>query len=232
MPRTAGSGCRNARPDAAFIRRGREKDMDRLFAEKSETPVVAFGDSITEGVIGCTPEENWLNRVQHALGDRVRMFNAGVGGNSAREAMARFRGDVLSRNPRVVLLEFGGNNHDPRNRARRVGDDEFRKHLSDFKRDLPEGCRVVVITFPPIVDEWHAYGTHPDFPDGLDKAMDPQREIVRTFARDNRYVLLDLYRLMDKDRKRLIQRDGVHLNPAGQKVFCEAVLKIFATMSN
>lgn len=205
--------------------------MDRLFAEKSETVAVAFGDSITEGVIGCAPEENWLNLVQKALGDRVRMFNAGVGGNSAREAMARYRKDVLSHNPQVVLIEFGGNNHDPFRRERQVDDDEFRKHLSDFKRDLPEGCRVVVTTFPPVIDEWHAYGKHPDFPDGLDEAMNPQREIVREFAAGNGYALLDLYRLMYPRRYGLIQRDGVHLNPAGQKFFCDEVLKIFETMT-
>lgn len=61
------------------------------FGEVTRPPrIVAFGDSITESVIGIRPEENWLRLLQAKLGDRAVAFNAGVGGNSAREAMARF----------------------------------------------------------------------------------------------------------------------------------------------
>ena len=85
--------------------------------------IVAFGDSITEGRAGgITPEQNWLNLLGQKLGSDFELFNAGVGGNSAREAMGRFEKDVLSHAPDVVLLEFGGNNHDPapERKARRV----------------------------------------------------------------------------------------------------------------
>ena len=122
--------------------------------------IVAFGNSITEGRAGgITPEQNWLTLLSKKLGGDFEFFNAGVGGNSAREAMARFERDVLSRDPDVVLLEFGGNNHDPapERKARRVSDSEFRSLLEKFKAGLPAKCQVVMITFPPVINEQHQY---------------------------------------------------------------------------
>ena len=187
--------------------------------------IVAFGDSITEGKTGVTPDQNWLLLLGKKLGPRYELINAGVGGNSAREAMARFEKDVLARNPDAVLLEFGGNNNDPRNPDRQVDDAEFKRHLLDFRSRLPEKCKVVMITFPPIIDEQHAWRVL--IPDGkVDVQLDPQREIVRGFAAENGWPLLDLYRLMYPRRYELILPDGVHLNPAGHVFFAEAVYQL------
>ena len=187
--------------------------------------IVAFGDSITEGKVGITPEQNWLLLLGKKLGPRFELFNAGVGGNSAREAMARYERDVLARKPDAILLEFGGNNNDPRNPGRQVDDAEFKRHLLDFRSRLPENCKVVMITFPPIIDEQHAWQEM--IPGGkLDDQLQSQRQIVREFAAENRWPLLDLYRLMWDRRYELILPDGVHLNPAGQVFFAEAVYQL------
>ena len=187
--------------------------------------IVAFGDSIAEGVIGVRPEENWLRLLQTKLGERAVTFNAGAGGNSAREAMARFDKDVLAHDPDVVLIEFGGNNHDPNRPERHVKDGEFRAHLETFRARLPIDCRVVAVTFPPIKDDWHAYGRHANFPQGLDAAMEPQRNILRDFARENGWAVLDLHELLKPMRDEVLLKDGVHLNPKGQRVFAEAAEK-------
>ena len=187
--------------------------------------IVAFGDSITEGKVGITPEQNWLFLLGKKLGPRFELFNAGIGGNSAREAMARYERDVLAHEPDAILLEFGGNNNDPRNPGRQVDDVEFRQHLLDFRSRLPKNCRVVMITFPPIIDEQHAWRKM--IPGGkLDDRLQSQRQIVRDFAAENRWPLLDLYRLMWDRRYELILPDGVHLNPAGQVFFAEVVYQL------
>ena len=187
--------------------------------------IVAFGDSITQGIIGVTPDQNWLNLLEKKLGPRFELFNAGVGGNSAREAMARYEKDVLARKPDAILIEFGGNNNDPLKPERHVDDSEFKQHLLDFKSRLPEKCKVVMITFPPVIDEQHGYRKL--IPDGkLDARLQSQRQIVRDFAKENGWPLLDLYRLMWDRRYELILPDGVHLNPAGQVFFADAVYQL------
>ena len=187
--------------------------------------IVAFGDSITEGRTGVRPEENWLLLLGKKVGPGFELFNAGVGGNSAREAMTRYERDVLARDPDAILLEFGGNNNDPRNPRRRVDDAEFKQHLIQFKKLLPKSCRVMMITFPPIIDELHAWRNLIKT-GSLDAELHSQRQIVRDFAAENRWPLLDLYHLMWDRRYELILPDGVHLNPAGQAFFAEAVYQL------
>ena len=193
--------------------------------------IVAFGDSITAGRTGITPEQNWLLLLGQKLGEGFTLFNAGVGGNSAREAMARYDNDVLAHNPDMILLEFGGNNHDPypERRARRVSDDEFRALLQEFRRKLPKGCQVIMVTFPPIVNEHHVY--YPHVPGGkVDEEIQPQRQIVRDFAAENGWPLLDLYNLIWPRRDELILPDGVHLNAAGNAFFAEKMYELLKSV--
>ena len=105
--------------------------------------IVAFGDSITEGRTGVAPEDNWLLKLDHLLEHKHVLINSGHGGNSAREAMMRYEKDVLLHDPDLVLLEFGGNNHDPRPERshRKVDDAEFISLLEKFKSGLPKKCK-------------------------------------------------------------------------------------------
>ena len=187
--------------------------------------IVAFGDSITRANIGVNEEENWLALLQQKLGNGFRCINSGCNGNSAAEAMARYEKDVLSHEPDLVLLEFGGNNQDPYNAARHVSQDRFREYLAQFKAGLPAHCRVVVITFPPVIDEWHSARAAVDG-GKVDIRIEPYREITRQFARDNDYLLFDLYRVIYPDRYKLILKDGVHLNAEGQKVFAGKLFEL------
>ena len=196
---------------------------------KTKKVMVALGDSITFGHCGGTvlQEETWLKVLSVLLDGKYEAINAGVNGNSAREAMARYEKDVLSHHPDLILLEFGGNNNDPYQKQRNVEDAEFQRHLEDFKARLPKGCHVVMITFPPIIDEIHAWRNAPAFKGkSIDKSLDSQRELVRKFAAENGYPLLDLYKLIYDRRHEYIFPDGVHLNPKGQRVLAEALCKL------
>lgn len=201
--------------------------------------VVAFGDSITEAQTGVPdPEERWLailerGLVRHFPEIGFRVVNAGKGGNSAREAMARFEHDVLRHRPDWVLLEFGGNNHDYRSPERLVSLVEFKQHLERFRRELPAATRVAVITFPPILDELHCYTPlhmiELEVQGGLDRAMESHREMTRWFARTNGFPLIDLDRMIrerwgTEGRLHYTLPDGVHLSPAGNQLLAGAVL--------
>lgn len=183
--------------------------------------IVAFGDSITKGTSGqIRQEEHYLTLLGKKLGEGFTLINAGVGGNSAREAMARYEKEVLAHDPDLIMLEFGGNNHDIWNPERRVSDDEFKEHLRVFKEKLPPQCKVLVMTFPPIINEQHVYYKHEPGKD-VDGELNSQRQIVRDFAADNGYCLFDLYKAMYPYRHKLIFPDGVHHNPAGHAFMAE-----------
>ncbi|OQA81848.1 MAG: hypothetical protein BWY31_03592 [Lentisphaerae bacterium ADurb.Bin242] len=67
-----------------------------------QTTIVAFGDSITLSVQVTDERLRWTNllrlRLREAFPDRgIEVINAGVGGNSTREAMVRLETESFSR---------------------------------------------------------------------------------------------------------------------------------------
>jgi acyl-CoA thioesterase-1 len=70
------------------------------------TNIIAFGDSLTAGY-GASPGEDWPTRLSALIGRPI--INAGVSGDTTASALARIETDVLSRDPRVVIVGLGGN---------------------------------------------------------------------------------------------------------------------------
>lgn len=68
--------------------------------------IVCFGDSITAGV-GAEPGQGYPERLSALLG--VPIINAGVSGDTTADGLARLEGDVLARDPWMVVVELGGN---------------------------------------------------------------------------------------------------------------------------
>jgi len=68
--------------------------------------IICFGDSITFGY-GANPGEDYPT----GLGKMVKpqVINAGVDGDTSFAALERLEQDVLSKNPRLVIVEFCGN---------------------------------------------------------------------------------------------------------------------------
>lgn len=72
------------------------------------TTVVCFGDSLTYGE-GARPNESYPEVLAGLLGRRV--INAGISGDTTREALNRIERDVLPVNAALVIVEFGANDH-------------------------------------------------------------------------------------------------------------------------
>lgn len=68
--------------------------------------VIAFGDSLTAGY-GASAGEDYPSRLSTLMGAPV--MNAGVSGDTTESALARLEPDVLSRDPRIVIIGLGGN---------------------------------------------------------------------------------------------------------------------------
>jgi acyl-CoA thioesterase I len=68
--------------------------------------IVCFGDSLTSGV-GATEGNEYPALLAKMLGTEV--INAGAAGDTTIDALRRLPGDVLRRDPRMVIVEFCGN---------------------------------------------------------------------------------------------------------------------------
>lgn len=72
--------------------------------------IIMFGDSTTAARGGV--KQVYAVRVDQALqsiGSSLSVYNAGIGGNTTREALKRFERDVLRHKPRVIVMQFGIN---------------------------------------------------------------------------------------------------------------------------
>jgi lysophospholipase L1-like esterase len=68
--------------------------------------IICFGDSITFGY-GADPQEDYPTALAKLVKSPV--INAGVDGDTTFGALERLKRDVLSKNPRLVIVEFCGN---------------------------------------------------------------------------------------------------------------------------
>jgi len=80
----------------------------------AQETIVCLGDSLTSGysatVIGRDDKNNaWPALLQKKV--NIPVINAGVAGNTAAQGLARVKKDVLSKNPRIVIIFLGGNDY-------------------------------------------------------------------------------------------------------------------------
>lgn len=202
------------------------------------TTVVGFGDSITAAGRQPVPRR-WLGVLEGLLcrslpQRRFRLVNAGVGGNTSREGLARIETDVLRQGPDLVLVQFGGNDATADN-ARHVPPSEYETNLETIRALVSDrtGAGVVLLTFPPIINAWHAWGAHPFYEPwgGSDGCVAVYREITRAFASRHGLPLVDLdvalRRVCESEgAESVILPDGVHLTERGNEVVAEAVFEV------
>lgn len=168
--------------------------------QKLET-VVFVGDSITA---------YWK------LPDGI--LNAGVGGNTSADMLARFDTDVMSKKPTVVVILAGTND------IRHVVAPTTQNIGTMADRAAASGARVILGTIPPIND-W-AQGMPVTAVEGNQAVLDWNRDL-RNMAKGFGYQLADYYPgLVNADGTQnatLFTSDRLHPNDAGYAVMWPVV---------
>jgi lysophospholipase L1-like esterase len=204
--------------------------------------IVAFGDSIT--LAGRQPEDRrWPEIVRRSLADRlsdreIRVINAGGGGNTSREGLQRIDQDVCSHAPDIVTVQFGGNDATPEP-ERHVSPGEFRDNLAQIHARVSHGsaCRTALLTFPPLIDEWHAWNGHEFFSHdgGINAYIHRYRNAVLDYAAAHSLPVADIHGLLqsaiDRDGPEpYILPDGVHLTEQANGLVAERVTEAILEM--
>ena len=68
--------------------------------------IICLGDSLTSGV-GAEPGQDYPSLLSGYLNRKV--INAGVSGDTTRDALKRIKKDVMEQNPQMVIIILGGN---------------------------------------------------------------------------------------------------------------------------
>ena len=104
--------CKRSKPEPAPQRTEETKPPAPAPAAPEDTRpvIVAFGDSLTAG-FGADPGKSYPDFLQKDLdnaGLKWHVVNAGVSGDTTTDGVNRL-GEVIGYKPRVVIVEFGGN---------------------------------------------------------------------------------------------------------------------------
>jgi acyl-CoA hydrolase len=183
-------------------------DESRLAPLQPGAVVLAFGDSITAG-LGAGPGEDFPARLAAATGWQV--VNAGVSGDTAREARERLAPLLASWQPELVIVELGGNDFLRQTPAARVRD-----YLREIVRGAQaSGARVALVAVPRLSLLRASVGALSDSPIYAEIAEEEGVILIPE-------VLSDI--LSDAD----LRADEIHPNAGGYRQLAEGIREALA----
>ncbi len=161
--------------------------------------IISFGDSLTEGV-GARAGKNYPTLLAEGLGRPI--INAGRRGDTTAAGLSRLERDVLGRNPRLVLVLFGGNDF-----LRRV---PLERTIHDLemmvKRIQEQGAMVVLLGLKLGVFRDEYSPMYEDVADKYGASLVP--DVLAGILSDPR-----------------LRSDAIHPNGAGYELMTERILK-------
>ena len=159
--------------------------------------IICFGNSITVGS-GVSREESYPYLLSRLIGHPV--INAGRSGDTSSDGLKRLEKDVLSYQPRLVIIEFGGN---------------------DFLRRLP--LDQTINNIRAMVERIQAKGSMvaiADVSSGM--IMGNYRKRYKKLARKTRAIFISSL-LKGIINKPSLKRDSIHPNAEGHRIIAERI---------
>lgn len=211
--------------------------------DREHVTIVTLGDSITCGV-HMQPGQTYPDQLQALLDVRYgegfcRVVNAGLGGQTTANGLARLDSDVLAHKPDIVIVSFGINDSVKDSATRyRVPPDRFEANLRELAdRIRAAGATPILATSLGAIEDFY-FDRHPREcyePDGgLAPLLERYRAIQRRAAADGHVPLADWHRAFAGRETALLRtpdnsgsHDGVHPTPEGYKVIAlECFLRV------
>lgn len=188
-----------------------------LQTELSSKTVVAFGDSLTAFT-------GWVKGMLTVIGTDV--INSGVGGDTSAMGKARFKRDVLDKNPDICIINFGMNDQAEvvSTGKPNLALDAYTANIRYFITELQKiDCYVVLVTphTPHNAENYYSPGQY-----GLDYTgahMESFCNAVRNLAAEYNCGLVDINKMAKAEdmSKFTMMYDGVHCSEYGHSKYLE-----------
>lgn len=210
--------------------------------------IVMFGDSTTAERRGSVTKV-YAQRVLESLqgtGPGLSVHNAGIGGNTTRDARKRLERDVLQYKPRIIVMQFGINDsavdvwRNPPSTMPRVPLAEFEANLRAMINEAQkQDAKVILMTTNPL--RWtprlkETYGKppyHPDAEDGFESPLlASYNDLVRKLAKELNIPLVDVraeYPGFAAEKKTTVDKlllDGMHPNDLGHELVARLLVPV------
>lgn len=190
---------------------------------------IAFlGDSITQQG---NSHAGYLNLVMTGLesaGIKAVKIPAGISGHKSNQMLARLERDVIQKKPQIMTLSCGVN--DVWHGKRGVPLDAYKKNITQIvEKAQAAGIKVYLLTSTMITEN----PKHPN-----NQKLAAYNDFLRKLAAEKSCVLVDLNADMQKQiaeikakhpqiKGNLLTVDGVHMNPLGNIMMAEGILRAF-----
>ena len=193
------------------LNRYRKENKELGLPAPGERRIVFMGNSITEGWKQADPE----------LFSRPGFVNRGIGGQTTPQMLLRFRQDVISLNPQVVVILAGTN--DIAGNTGPMSLDQIRDNIiSMAELALSNDIQVILCSVLPAFDYTWRPGLNPD------KKIPELNRMLSSYAQEKNLYYLDYFSAMADDRNGLpeeLAADGVHPTKAGYDLMKGMLLK-------
>ncbi len=182
-----------------------------------EAVIVALGSSSTLGVMASDLAHSYPAVLQRALStsladSHIAVINRGIGGQDAREELARMASDVMAIRPQVVVWQVGANgalrNSDP---------EQFRQRVTEGVRKLQAAGADVILMDNQQAPRLLARPDEPVFDGAL---ADVARETGASLF--SRHALMQAWDQAGVPLSEFIAPDGLHHNDRGY--YCVATV--------
>ena len=175
-----------------------------------QNSIIFAGDSLVGG---------WRSMAHDLPG--LPVVNLGIGGEPTRGLLFRFREDVLDLHPKAIVLLTGTNDLSALQNIQQTRSNIV-EMLAMAERASP-GIPIVLCTLPP--------RNNPKSPVDPKRLIELNKLIASLENERSHVVVLDLYSLLaDLDgspHAEYFAKDRLHLSPAGQKRWRDALVPIF-----
>lgn len=198
--------------------------------------LVLFGDSITYGY-GVDYSQSWAAMVAKqlaALPNPVSVINAGINGETSADALHRIYQDVLRHHADAVYVQFGLNDasYDYNPKRTYVSLANYKTNMQTIvEKCFANGCKQVFLaTNHPVGNSPYDMDEYPQIVPQYNEAV---REVANTTSALGELIFIDLERGITGDKKLrlqdLLNSDGVHLSPAGNRYYAKVLGAIFCS---
>lgn len=189
--------------------------------------VVFFGDSITAA--GVLPG-GYVDLVNKTVrGPEVEVIGSGVEGDDVRDLQQRLNADVLSLSPTIVVVYVGVNDvASVSEGAEDAGLAIYRSGIVDLIDRIQASGATAVVCTPGLLKERPYEDTRENF------LLDRYAQVVREVAAERSVAVCDLRTAFTEHLRAnnpeglsagVLTRDGVHLNPAGNRFVAQQMLQ-------
>lgn len=192
-------------------------------AVTSGQKIAFLGDSITEAGAGPQGYVTLVIRGLEAVGVKAAAVPAGISGHKSNQMLERLESDVLSKKPDWMTLSCGVN--DVWHGANGIPLDQYKTNITKIVDTCQAaGVKVMILTSTMIGE---------DQPNENNQKLAGYNDFLRALTKEKKCLLADLNADMQAavraagSKENILTTDGVHMNPAGNKLMAEGVLKAF-----